>query len=115
RLKLRDLTPDRREQRLSIAQLPLDPRPVRRAGGDCLGLLDARTLEPPLARLYLALERGDLADHFGVLMRDALNRLEPADHVVEARRTEHDGERGLVVAGRVERDHPLGQRRLGAR
>jgi len=61
---------------------------------------------------YRLLEAYDLVHDGDVLTRDRLHGLDAIDEILDARRAEHDAERGLLVARRVDRDEPLHERPL---
>jgi len=112
RLEARDLTLDRREHPLALRELRLDRRLLRRAVGDDLPLLAARALQLRLPPDHVAAEAHDLVQHPGVLLRDAVRRIEAAHHVVEALGPEDHLEPGVVGVRGVERDEPPLERLL---
>ena len=60
----------------------------------------------------LVLEREHLVDKRRVLLRHGIDGLDACHEVVEAASAEDDGERGLLVLRRVDRDEPLRERSL---
>ena len=54
----------------------------------------------------LVLESDHLVHQVRILLRNRVDRLDPGDEVVEAAGTEDDGERGLLLIRRVDRDEP---------
>jgi hypothetical protein len=65
-----------------------------------------RVLEPALPLLDLGAEAGHLLEHERVLLRDPVDRVHAAEHVVEARRAEQNCERGILAVVHVELDDP---------
>ena len=89
-----DLALDRGQKRLAPAQLRLDRRPLGRPRRHHLLLLGPRAREPLPAEQNFAAEGPDLANDRGVLGGDAVDRLDPAEQVVEASGAEQDLEAG---------------------
>ena len=107
-----DLALDRREQPLLAAELRADARLRRSARCDEPALALVRAHERMLVGRHGLLEADDLVHHRDVLARDRLHRLDAVDEILDARRAEHDAERRLIVARRVDRDEPLHERLL---
>src|SRR5207244_8792170 len=61
---------------------------------------------------YLVPERDHVVDERRILLRDRVDGLDPRDEVVEAASSEDDGERRLLLLGRVDRDEPFRKRAL---
>src|SRR5919201_6821705 len=100
RFQMRDLPPDRGEQRPAGRELALDRRPLGGPLADERCSFSLRVLEPGLSSLHLVVEAGDLGEHVRVLRRDPVRRVEAIDEVVEARRAEEHLERvALAVRG----------------
>ena len=57
-----------------------------------------RALQLSLALLNLASQGHDLLQDERVLLRDPVDRIHPAEHVVEARRAEQNDERRVLAA-----------------
>ena len=97
---------DRAEQSAALAELALNRGPGGGALRDDLRLCGVVVLQPALALLHLAAQVRDLAEDERILLVDAVDRVDPGEHLVEARGAEQDGQRRVLVRGRVELDEP---------
>ena len=81
-----------------------DRSPLRSAGGGNPRSGALLLTELDLARLHVLGEARDFVAEAGVLLRDALLRVESFDHVVEAFGADEDPDRADAVVGGLERD-----------
>ena len=77
--------------------------------GDHLHLPGMRHAKGRAARRHLAAESLHLAEHLRVLARDAIDRVEAVDQILEARRAEEELERRGRLAADVEVAQPAGE------
>ena len=97
RLELDDLVLHGGEQLLLLGDLALDRALLRGTFGDDLRLSRARVLEVGAPGLDLLAVLLDRVQHLRILVRHAVDRVEPRDDVVEALRAEQDLERRVSV------------------
>ena len=112
RLHLRDLVLDRREKLLALCESRFDRGFLGGPLGDDLRLPLARVLQAGTPCLDLLAEALDLSEDPRVLARDALDRVEPRDDVVQASSAEQHLERGVAFAVDVEVAETLGDSAL---
>jgi hypothetical protein len=101
-----------REELAARGELALDVAALRRAGGDDLLLRGVRVLELRLVALDLCLEHVHLVRDLRILVRDAVDGVDAAEEIVEARCAEDDVQRRGGARRGIDRDEPIGKRAL---
>ena len=112
RLEARDLVANRGEEPPALGEPALGRLPLRRLVGDDPLLRLPRPLELRLAADHGGAEALHLAQHAGVLRRDALDGVEAVQKILDRLRPQDHLEHPRVAASRVERDETVGEMRL---